>query len=262
MLAPDAATARALGPVAPGETLVIERATFAELAALGAVGLVEGEAAPPGARTWRRIAAARSAAFDAPGAARAGFAGVYVETDGASPDVPALAELVAAARPHGLSVAFGGPFEAPDWVRLAALAPDFVGVTPDFDGAAARPRDPHPHAPAGAMDRVFLREHVRAMRVGAYARERGAPQRVRFAVEALTQARDHRDARMGEIASYSLFVDAIERLAARHFDFVETLAEELAAEVLKSRLVASVTVRVEKLDVHEGVVGVEIVRAL
>jgi (5-formylfuran-3-yl)methyl phosphate synthase len=45
-----------------------------------------------------------------------------------------------------------------------------------------------------------------------------------------------------------------------HIALMETLAERIAALILTYRRVATVTVRVEKLDIGPGSVGVEIMR--
>jgi len=45
-----------------------------------------------------------------------------------------------------------------------------------------------------------------------------------------------------------------------HVKLVETMAEEIAAAALRDRRVKRVRVRVEKLDIIEGAVGVEIER--
>jgi (5-formylfuran-3-yl)methyl phosphate synthase len=48
--------------------------------------------------------------------------------------------------------------------------------------------------------------------------------------------------------------------AREHIALVETLAERIGAQILTDPRVASVTVRVEKLDIGPGAAGVEIVR--
>ena len=66
---------------------------------------------------------------------------------------------------------------------------------------------------------------------------------------------------MADIYSYDLIMDAVRSLVASgHTDFVETLAEELAATVLGDRRVRAVTVKVEKLQLGPGAVGIEIRR--
>jgi dihydroneopterin aldolase len=66
---------------------------------------------------------------------------------------------------------------------------------------------------------------------------------------------------MRSIFSYDVILDAIRLVVGRgHVDFVETLAEEVAAIVLRHARVRSVRVNVQKLDVIDGSVGVEIRR--
>src|SRR5262249_40299820 len=94
-----------------------------------------------------------------------------------------------------------------------------------------------------------------------YAHEREKPQRVRFDVEIRAFRLAHAIEDMRDVLSYDLAIDAIHMLVAReHFAFVETLAERIAALLLTHPRAASVTVRVEKLEVGPGGVGVEITR--
>jgi (5-formylfuran-3-yl)methyl phosphate synthase len=74
--------------------------------------------------------------------------------------------------------------------------------------------------------------------------------------------RDPRPPRdMRDVFSYDIIIETIRVLAERpHVTFVETLAEELASALLTHAEVTAVSVRVEKLDVIQGVVGIEIVR--
>ena len=66
---------------------------------------------------------------------------------------------------------------------------------------------------------------------------------------------------MRAVVSYDVILDAVRIVVGRgHIDFIETVAEEVAAIVLKHPRVREVRVRVEKLDVVAGAVGVEILR--
>jgi len=135
----------------------------------------------------------------------------------------------------------------PDVTRPAALAP----VT-------------RPDRAAAVPDRIFLRDHVVAVEIGAFQAERGVTQRVRFNLTAdLAQPpagarRDDVDA----ILSYDVLAQAIaDELAAGRVNLLETLAEAIAARVLAVPGVAQVQVGVEKLDRIEGALGVEITRS-
>jgi len=110
-------------------------------------------------------------------------------------------------------------------------------------------------------DRIFVHDLVLPVRIGAYAHEREKPQRVRFNVDIRIIRAAHAVEDMRDVFSYDVAIDGIHVLvAAEHFAFVETLAERIAALLLAYGRVTSVTVRVEKLDVVAGAVGIEITR--
>jgi (5-formylfuran-3-yl)methyl phosphate synthase len=110
-------------------------------------------------------------------------------------------------------------------------------------------------------DRIFVRDFVLPVRIGAYAHEREKPQRVCFNVDVNVFRPGHAVEDMRDVFSYDVITDAIRVLVAReHFAFVETLAERIAALILSHPRVATVTVRVEKLEIGPGGVGVEITR--
>ncbi|MGK9052505.1 (5-formylfuran-3-yl)methyl phosphate synthase [Neorhizobium petrolearium] len=110
-------------------------------------------------------------------------------------------------------------------------------------------------------DQIFVRDFVLPVDIGAYRFEHGKPQKVRFDVTAdvLRVTRDPKD--MHEIVSYDLIMDGIRSLVSHgHVDLVETLAEQTAAFILENPRVARVVVRVEKLELGPGGVGVQIER--
>lgn len=196
--------------------------------------------------------------------------------------MPALASLAAATRRHGLMLALAGGLEPPDVPRLLALQPTMLlfGRVLREGGAldARRLRAIVALKAAGAgasgpavqsgvrLDRIFVRDLVVEMAIGAYASERGRTQRVGFSVEADVRppALGGGDLRAGDldaVVSYDLITDAVHRLTTgRHVDLVETLAEEIAACLLAVPRIAVVRVEVAKLDLGPGAVGVKIER--
>jgi (5-formylfuran-3-yl)methyl phosphate synthase len=226
--------------------------------------------------------------------ADAGFAGAMLDITDKSKgrlldyvDPEHLARFVSLCRAKGLAAGFAGALEAPDVPRLLALRPDTLG----FRGALCHRHDrragldpaavaairrliPHGEPTAGRaaadssdgdgppqFDRVFVRDFVLQVSIGAYRHERDTPQRVRFDVTAEVRRRFGTGDEIGDVFSYDVILDTIRALVAnRHVNLVETLAEEIAARLLDHEAVAAVTVRVEKLDVAPAVVGVEIVR--
>jgi dihydroneopterin aldolase len=84
---------------------------------------------------------------------------------------------------------------------------------------------------------------------------------VRFNVEVKVLRGGHAPEDMRDVFSYDIITDSIRMIVAQeHIGLVEMLAERIAAVVLTHPRVASAKVRVEKLDVGPGAVGVEIVR--
>jgi dihydroneopterin aldolase len=112
-----------------------------------------------------------------------------------------------------------------------------------------------------ATDKVFVRDFVLKARLGAYSHEQNLEQSVRFNVEADTRRPDLKAGDMREVFSYDTITDAIELIIGRgHTGLVEKLAQDIADQVLRDPRVLSVVVRVEKLDIVPGSVGVEIRR--
>jgi dihydroneopterin aldolase len=115
--------------------------------------------------------------------------------------------------------------------------------------------------PPAQFDRVYVRDFVLQISIGAYRHERDRPQRVRFDVVVEVPRSSSAGDDIDKVFSYDVILDTIRALVEnRHVNLVETLAEEIAAHLLQQRRVAAVTVRVEKLDIAPAVVGVEIVR--
>ncbi|SHJ11435.1 dihydroneopterin aldolase [Aureimonas altamirensis DSM 21988] len=214
--------------------------------------------------------------------AAAGFAGVMLDTarkDGRRlidhAPLSTLSAFVDAARRLDLFCGLAGALEAPDVPRLLPLRADYLGFRGALtdggrgDGiSAARVAGiaalVHPQAgpvAPGPVDRVFIRDFVHDMEIGAYGFERGRRQRVRFSIEAEVPRRAAGGGGMADIYSYDLMMDAVRAIVARgHIDLVETIAEELAATILADSRVTGVTVRVEKLDLGPAAAGIEIRR--
>jgi FolB domain-containing protein len=131
----------------------------------------------------------------------------------------------------------------------------------DYRLLAARGYAVDPSSGDTATDQIFIRDFVIPACVGAYSREREKPQNVRFNVEVKVRRRAHSVEDMRDVFSYDVITDGIRIIVAQqHTAFLETLAERVAAAVLHHPLVVSARVRVEKLDIGPGGVGVEIVR--
>jgi dihydroneopterin aldolase len=126
----------------------------------------------------------------------------------------------------------------------------------------------HPLARAEAMagpdplDRISLRNHVVEAEIGAFQVERGVQQRLRFdiVVEVLPLGDAGDD--VDRILSYDKLAEAVAaELAAERLNLLETLAERVAARILREPQAERVFLRIEKLDRGPGDLGVEIVRS-
>ncbi|HHL21418.1 MAG TPA: dihydroneopterin aldolase [Aliiroseovarius sp.] len=111
-------------------------------------------------------------------------------------------------------------------------------------------------------DRISLRDHVVAVEIGAFQSERGVTQRLAFnVVVEVTPPDGPVEDDVDRILSYDRVTEAIAtELAARRFDLLETLAENIAARILREPQAERVFIRIEKLDRGPGALGVEIVR--
>jgi (5-formylfuran-3-yl)methyl phosphate synthase len=197
----------------------------------------------------------------------------------------------------GMIAGLAGSLEMPDIPRLLVLAPDLLGfrgalcgpggrtagldlgrvqavrglIPPegaeagacdvDYRLLAARGYTPAPTGDDVPVDLVFVDDLVLPVFIGTYARERDAPQKVRFAVTASVMRTSRTAEDMRDVFSYDLITDGIRMLiASGHIPLVETLAERIAAMVLNHPRVTKVVVRVQKLETGSGTVGVEIER--
>jgi FolB domain-containing protein len=215
-------------------------------------------------------------------------------------DIASLGDFVETCRRHRLMAGLAGSLEAPDIPRLLLIAPDYLGfrralcikqertaqIQPEMVSMIrglipADPRSATYESAGGAKvdyrllaargysmdpkeaatDRVFVRDFVLPVRIGAYSREHERPQNVRFNVdvEVLRLGRAAED--MRDVFSYDVVTDGIRMIVAHeHIPLIESLIERIAALLLAHGRVMRVTVRAEKLDVGSGGVGVEITR--
>ena len=127
----------------------------------------------------------------------------------------------------------------------------------------------HPEARAEASagenprDRISLRDHVVEADIGAFQKERGHKQRLRFnVVVEVRPVTEPLDDDVDRILSYDRITEAIaDELAAERLNLLETLAERVAERILAEPAAMRAFVRIEKLDIGPYALGVEIVRS-
>lgn len=214
-------------------------------------------------------------------------------------DIAALDGFIGRCRKSGLMAGLAGSLEPPDVPRLLPLQPDYLGFRGSLcrgrvreaaiDAESVRKirdlisREPARQGGRGEAgvdwsvfsgrgfgladdwpvdtDRVFVHDLVLPCAVGAYDFERGQKQNVRFNIDVDVRRAKRQPDDIGGVFSYDLVTDAIKLILGRgHVDLIETLASGIADEVLRHPSVVRICVRIEKLDVVPGAVGVEIKR--
>ena len=134
----------------------------------------------------------------------------------------------------------------------------------DIELAFAHPED-RAEASAGAAprDRISLRDHVVEADIGAFQKERGHKQRLRFnVVVEVRPVTEPLEDDVDRILSYDRITEAIAaELAAERLNLLETLAERVAERVLAEPAAMRAFIRIEKLDIGPYALGVEIVRS-
>jgi (5-formylfuran-3-yl)methyl phosphate synthase len=211
-------------------------------------------------------------------------------------DISALDRFVDSCRRRGLTSGLAGSLEAPDVPRLLPLKPDYLGFRGSLcqgrmreaaiDAISVRmireliPREALRQAEGpfdwrlflargmvtpsdryAETDRVFVHDLVLPCAIGAYAFERAKVQDVRFNIDVDIRRFEHEFDDMRGVFSYDLIIDAIKIILGRgHIELLETLANGIADEILRYPCAVRVRVRVEKLDVVRGAVGIEIKR--
>lgn len=208
-----------------------------------------------------------------------------------------IPDFTTTCRELGLMSGLSGSLEAPDVPRLLPLKPDFLGFrgalcgqedrtgcldaeavrqirelipeerqakghsSVDYRLLAARGYSPGAADAAHGTDKIFVRDFVLPVEIGAYSFEHGHTQKVRFDVTADVLRVTNAPEDMRHVFSYDIIMDGIRAIIARgHVQLSEALAEHVAAHVLEDPRVMRVTVRVEKLELGPGGVGVEIER--
>ena len=214
-------------------------------------------------------------------------------------DVAALDRFIGRCRENGLTSGLAGSLEAPDVPRLLPLQPNYLGFRGSLCQGQVREaaidaesvkiiRDLIPREANGQggrdeagidwrlllgrgfvpakdqvveTDLIFVHDLVLPCAIGAYNFERIQKQNVRFNIDVDVRRSERRFDDMRGVFSYDLIIDAIKIILGRgHVDLIETLASGIADEILRYPCVARVSVRVEKLDVVRGAVGIELKR--
>ncbi len=110
--------------------------------------------------------------------------------------------------------------------------------------------------------KVLIKELILNLRLGYYDFEKKKPQKVKFSLEV-----DYRDKKptndkdLKSIVNYDKLVKLIKKLVKnKHYNFLETLAEDVFDELFKDRRIDKIILRIEKLEIMKDCssVGIQI----
>ncbi len=113
--------------------------------------------------------------------------------------------------------------------------------------------------------RLFLRDHVVPVQIGAHDFEKGVTQRLMFNVELFVPyaSTTPKADKLAEVVDYDFVREVIAaRIAQGHVELQETLCDDLAAQLLAHPQVRAVRLSTQKPDVYPDCagVGVEVFR--
>ena len=110
--------------------------------------------------------------------------------------------------------------------------------------------------------KVLIKELILNLKLGYYYFEKIKPQKVKFSLEV-----DYRDKKptndkdLNSIVNYDKLVKLIKKLVKnKHYNFLETLAEDVFDELFKDIRIDKITLQIEKLEIIKDCssVGIQI----
>ena len=110
--------------------------------------------------------------------------------------------------------------------------------------------------------KVLIKELILNLRLGYYDFEKAKPQKVKFNLEV-----DYRDKKptndkdLKSIVNYDKLVKLVKKLVKnKHYNFLETLAEDIFDELFKDIRIDKITLQIEKLEIIKDCssVGIQI----
>ena len=110
--------------------------------------------------------------------------------------------------------------------------------------------------------KVLIKELILNLKLGYYDFEKVNPQKVKFSLEVNYQdKKPTNDKDLKSIVNYSKLVKLIKKLVKnKHYNFLETLAEDVFDELFKDRRIDKISLQIEKLEIIKDCssVGIQI----
>ena len=110
--------------------------------------------------------------------------------------------------------------------------------------------------------KILIKDLTLDLKLGYYNFEKDKPQKVKFTLEV-----DYRDKKptndkdLNSIVNYDKIVKLIKKLVKnKHYNFLETLAEDVFDELFKDKRIDKITLQIEKLEINKDCssVGIQI----
>ena len=110
--------------------------------------------------------------------------------------------------------------------------------------------------------KVLIKDLLLDLKLGYYDFEKEKPQRVKFSLEVdYVNKKPSNDKDLKSIVNYARIVTLIKKLVKkRHYNFLETLAEDVFDELFKDKRIDKITLQIEKLEIMKDCssVGIQI----
>ena len=112
--------------------------------------------------------------------------------------------------------------------------------------------------------KILIKELTLDLKLGYYDFEKNKPQKVKFSLEIdYEDKKPTNDKDIKSIVNYGKVVELITKLVKnKHYNFLETLAEDVFDELFKDKRIAKITLKIEKLEILKECtsVGIQITK--
>ena len=110
--------------------------------------------------------------------------------------------------------------------------------------------------------KVLINNLILDLKLGYYDFEKNKPQKVKFSLEVnYEDKKPSNDKDVKSIVNYAKIVKLIKKLVKnKHYNFLETLAEDVFDELFKDKRIDKITLQIEKLEIMKNCssVGIQI----
>ncbi len=110
--------------------------------------------------------------------------------------------------------------------------------------------------------KILIKDLILGLKLGYYDFEKEKPQKVKFTLEVnYEDKKPSNDKDLKSIVNYDKIVKLIKKLVKnKHYNFLETLAEDVFDELFKDKKIDKITLQIEKLEIMKDCssVGIQI----